>query len=195
MTGVTQRHLVLKLLQRLALVYLKPRLATWRYRRGQRTLNLTQYNQTKLQPTTELVTKKSQLEEVEEELEVNETVESIIGSLLQALGDKDSVIRWSAAKGIGRISERLSASHAEDIVEQILQVMSLNPSETMLHGSCLCFAEMARRGLLPQHQLDQIVSKVLECLVFDEKKGTISVGANVRDAAAYVCWAFSRLIL
>ncbi len=33
---------------------------------------------------------------------------------------------------------------------------------------------------------------VLKALVYDEKKGSFSVGAHIRDAACYVCWAFAR---
>ena len=29
-------------------------------------------------------------------------------------------------------------------------------------------------------------------LVYDERRGCFSVGAHVRDAACYVCWAFAR---
>ena len=28
--------------------------------------------------------------------------------------------------------------------------------------------------------------------MYDEKRGNFSVGAHVRDAACYVCWAFAR---
>ena len=33
---------------------------------------------------------------------------------------------------------------------------------------------------------------VLSALVYDERRGCFSVGAHVRDAACYVCWAFAR---
>jgi len=34
-------------------------------------------------------------------------VEEILGALLEGLADKDTIVRWSAAKGIGRVSARL----------------------------------------------------------------------------------------
>lgn len=37
-----------------------------------------------------------------------------------------------------------------------------------------------------------MVPVILEALTYDEKRGACSVGANVRDAACYVCWAFAR---
>ncbi|KAH0501777.1 Tubulin-specific chaperone D [Microtus ochrogaster] len=37
-----------------------------------------------------------------------------------------------------------------------------------------------------------VVTVILKALTYDEKRGACSVGANVRDAACYVCWAFAR---
>lgn len=33
---------------------------------------------------------------------------------------------------------------------------------------------------------------ILRALTYEERRGACSVGANVRDAACYVCWAFAR---
>lgn len=37
-----------------------------------------------------------------------------------------------------------------------------------------------------------VVPIIVKALNFDEKRGNFSVGAHVRDAACYVCWAFAR---
>ena len=37
-----------------------------------------------------------------------------------------------------------------------------------------------------------MVPVILQAIVFDERRGTYSVGSHVRDAACYVCWAFAR---
>uniref|UniRef100_A0A8C3CE66 Tubulin-specific chaperone D n=1 Tax=Cairina moschata TaxID=8855 RepID=A0A8C3CE66_CAIMO len=37
-----------------------------------------------------------------------------------------------------------------------------------------------------------LVPVILKALTYDEKRGSCSVGSNVRDAACYVCWAFAR---
>lgn len=42
-----------------------------------------------------------------------EKLEFIIQFLLDALKDDDSIVRWTAAKGIGRITMRLSADFAD----------------------------------------------------------------------------------
>ena len=42
-----------------------------------------------------------------------EQLEFIIQFLLDGLKDDDSIVRWTAAKGIGRITMRLSADFAD----------------------------------------------------------------------------------
>lgn len=62
-------------------------------------------------------------EEEIDESEVNfEQLESIIDVLIESLKDGDTVIRWTAAKGIGRITQRLSKDLADQIVEQLFEL-------------------------------------------------------------------------
>ena len=42
--------------------------------------------------------------------------------LLNSLEDKDTNVRWSSAKGIGRITGRLSIDMADDVVTSILEL-------------------------------------------------------------------------
>ena len=46
----------------------------------------------------------------------------------------------------------------------------------------------------PENVFPLLASPLLssQALVYDVRKGTHSVGSNVRDAACYVCWAFCR---
>ena len=48
-----------------------------------------------------------------------DNLEDIIEFLLQCLSDKDTVVRWAAAKGIGRITARLDYNMADDIVNAL----------------------------------------------------------------------------
>jgi len=62
-------------------------------------------------------------DEEEEEDDFNfEQLEDIIQLLLDSLKDEDNVVRWTAAKGIGRITMRLSKDFADQIVEQVKEI-------------------------------------------------------------------------
>lgn len=100
--------------------------------------------------------------------------------------------RWSAAKGIGRVTGRLPKELADEVVDSVLELFSPRESDGAWHGGCLALAELGRRGLLLPQRLVEVVPVVLKALVYDELRGYASVGDHIRDAACYVCWAFAR---
>ena len=102
------------------------------------------------------------------------------------------MVRWSAAKGLGRITERLPRECADDVVGAILLLFSDDSSDSAWHGASLALAELARRGLLLPFRLPQVVPIIVKAIHYDVRRGQNSVGAHVRDAACYVCWAFAR---
>lgn len=105
---------------------------------------------------------------------------------------QDTVVRWSAAKGVGRVTSRLPVDFADDVVEAVLQLLCPEEGDGAWHGGCLALAELARRGLLLPARLTDVVPVVVKALTYDVRRGLHSVGAHVRDAACYVCWAFAR---
>uniref|UniRef100_A0A672MBT6 Tubulin-specific chaperone D n=1 Tax=Sinocyclocheilus grahami TaxID=75366 RepID=A0A672MBT6_SINGR len=187
----TLRKLGVKVVQRLGLTFLKPRLAKWRYQRGSRSLavNLAQSSVTESVEATKL-----DLESVsqEEDYDIPEEVENIIEQLLVGLKDKETIVRWSSAKGIGRVTGRLPKQLADDVVESVLECFSFQETDNAWHGGCLALAELGRRGLLLPSRLSDVVPLIIKALTYDEKRGACSLGSNVRDAACYVCWAFAR---
>eukprot|EP00795_Rhopilema_esculentum_P013849 gene13849-4789_t len=128
----------------------------------------------------------------EENYEVPEDIEQILQHMLFALKDKDTVVRWSAAKGIGRICGRLPKDLADDVIGSVLEFFNPMEPDTGWHGGCLALAELGKRGLLLPERLPEVVPLILKALVFDERHVSYSSGANVRDAACYACWAFAR---
>lgn len=69
-------------------------------------------------------------------------IEEIIEELLQAMRNASSDIRWSAAKGIGRITSRLPKEFGDEVVGSVVEILSpLEPHEAW-HGACLSIAEL-----------------------------------------------------
>ncbi|KAM7371735.1 hypothetical protein PAMP_008946 [Pampus punctatissimus] len=183
----TLRKLGVKLIQRLGLTFLKPRLATWRYQRGSRSLaaNLSMSQST-------AATAEVETQEQEEDYDIPEEVETVIEHLLVGLKDKETIVRWSAAKGIGRVTGRLPKELADEVVGSVLDCFSFQETDNAWHGGCLALAELGRRGLLLPSRLTDVVPLIIKSLTYEEKRGACSVGSNVRDAACYVCWSFAR---
>ncbi|XP_067938122.1 tubulin-specific chaperone D-like [Watersipora subatra] len=185
-TNIIIRKLGVKLIQRIGLVYLKAKVASWRYNRGSRSLaaNLAGIASSAA-PAAETV-------EEDEDYDVPEEIEEVIEHLLTSLKDKDTIVRWSAAKGIGRITGRLPRELADDIIQSLLELFTMQETDVAWHGGCLALAELGRRGLLLPQRLPEVIPVISRSLTYDEKKGFNSVGAHVRDAACYVCWSFAR---
>lgn len=191
--SVTRRKLGIKLLQRVALVFLPPRLAGWRYTRGARSLlHNMDGSAGELVGSDAASTGRPAPAAEDDETLVPEAVEGILEQLLSGLRDADTVVRWSAAKGVGRITGRLPVELADDVVETAIELLAPDEDASAWHGGCLALAELARRGLLLPARLPQVLPRVVAALHYDVPRGTTSVGTHVRDAACYVCWAFAR---
>lgn len=186
------QKLMLKLIQRIGLSFIQTKLAAWRYSRGNRSLtaNLIISNKSDNLGIVNHIND-NPLDE-DEEFDIPEEIEDILEQLLAGLRAKQTIVRWSAAKGIGRITSRLPWELAEDVISSVLELFCLRESDTAWHGGCLALAELGRRGLIIPSLLDNVIPVVLKALVYDELLGNYSVGAHIRDAACYVCWSFAR---
>ena len=203
------RQLNAKLTQRLGLLFLKPRLPTWRYQRGNRSLldNLSALAHSKQhrQPAAEQQTPQQQRQQHQtadgttaapsppSELVPCE-LEAVVQHLLDGLCDRDTVVRWSCAKGIGRVTMNLDEHDADDVIGATLDTFTYSSptDDAAWHGACLAVAELSRRGLLLPGRLSAVLPFTVRALLFDVRASTHSVGSHVRDAACYVIWAFAR---
>ena len=100
------------------MIFLKAKLASWRYQRGSRSLALN------LNPAQEEVNSVKHGGEDDEEYDVPDEVEEVIEELLSGLRDKDTIVRWSAAKGVGRVTGRLPAELADEVVASLLELFT-----------------------------------------------------------------------
>lgn len=181
------RKLSVKLVQRLGMTFLKPIIPKWRYCRGSRSLADTLNVGNKASPVNS-----NTADDGDDEYDVPDEIEVVIENLLKALYDDDTIVRWSAAKGIGRVTGRLPREHADEVVGSVLDCFLELHMDGAYHGGCLTLAELGRRGLLLPERLDDVVPMLLNALVFDIKRGACSIGANVRDSACYLAWSFAR---
>uniref|UniRef100_A0A3Q1CSU8 Tubulin-specific chaperone D n=1 Tax=Amphiprion ocellaris TaxID=80972 RepID=A0A3Q1CSU8_AMPOC len=154
------RKLGVKLIQRLGLTFLKPRLAAWRYQRGSRSL-AANLSMSQSAAASAAVTPEVETQEQEEDYDIPEEVETVIEHLLVGLKDKETIVRWSAAKGIGRVTGRLPKELADEVVGSVLDSFSFQETDNAWHGGCLALAELGRRGLLlPSRLTDGICMKL-----------------------------------
>lgn len=92
---------MIKVTSRAALVYLAPKIPAWRYHRGCRSLAVN------LGGVAAQFHVPPQQGENDNEYDVPEAIDAIAGSFLDALGDRDTIVRWAAAKALARLAERL----------------------------------------------------------------------------------------
>lgn len=196
--AILNYQISMKIIQRIGLLLLPPRLASWRYKRGSRSLvaNLNAANKgnDSANDSSQHVNNYENITEtdVDENIFVPDEIEEIIEELLKGLKKDSTKIRWSAAKGIGRITNRLPKSMGDEVVGSVVEILNPLEQADAWHGSCLALAELAKRGLLLPYRLPNLVPLLLQALCYDEIKGYMSVGQNIRDAACYMSWAFAR---
>ena len=105
---VLTRKLATKLIQRIGMTFLPPRVAAWRYQRGKRSLmeNLNRgigstggvVSLTNVDISKSTATVAS--DDDSDDFDVSVELEDVLDRVLEALSDKDTVVRWSAAKGV-----------------------------------------------------------------------------------------------
>ncbi|XP_014219000.1 tubulin-specific chaperone D [Copidosoma floridanum] len=186
------RKFSIKIVQRIGMTLLKVHVNPWQYKKASKAIIL----------STNVLETRENMEPVSvgndifvsyyDDHEIPPLIEEIIEHLIRCLQDKSIIIRWSAAKGIGRITARLPSDLADDVLGYVIDLFSTRESETAWHGGCLALAELGRRGLLLPDRLKEIIPLVIQALVFDEPRAYGPVGSIIRDAACFVCWSFAR---
>ena len=104
------RKLCTKIFQRIGMAFLPPRVATWRYQRGFRSLRLNLTDQgancvcSEARENSSQAYSREDCDEDDEDIDADIVLEmeEIVEQMLCSLRDKDTVVRWSAAKGLGR---------------------------------------------------------------------------------------------
>ncbi|GAA5901543.1 Cin1p [Sporobolomyces salmoneus] len=138
--------------------------------------------------------KRSREEDVPEEVEV------ILGELIEGLSHPDTIVRWSAAKYLSRLTSPLPSDFASTVVESVLSMFEecleeSDRAEHGLQGACFAFGELGRRKLLEgEEEIGRLLRGVMKALLFDKRRNMQTIGASVRDSAAYVLWSLARTL-
>jgi tubulin-specific chaperone D len=89
-------------------------------------------------------------------------------------------VRYSAAKGVARITERLPSDFADQVLDTVMGQFAIHSvaaasmydlpaiAESTWHGASLACAEMARRGLIEASRLSELIgwlSKVVDAFL------------------------------
>jgi hypothetical protein len=110
-------------------------------------------------------------------------IEDVLGVLLGSCSDRDTVVRWSAAKGVGRLAACLPCELAEEVVQGVLGLLS--PA-----GGCVgvraapAAAAAAQRHALQQHQ--QLCWQSQSC-IYQECSVSLGGAGGQRAAEVVTC--------
>lgn len=178
-----------KVLQRLGLSLLKQKSASWKYRQNVVSLEA---NLARAMGGASSPIAPEKEAETEEDDSVPDVIEDVVGYLLTSLSHSDTIVRWSAAKGIGRLCARLPKEMAADVVLAVIDVFETYENDSGWHGGLLALAELCRGSVLLPEGFEKAMPLVAKGLHYEVSKGSFSVGAHVRDAACYVCWSVAR---
>ncbi|GAA5841004.1 hypothetical protein JCM5353_004871 [Sporobolomyces roseus] len=138
--------------------------------------------------------------ELEKEEDVPEEVEVILGELIEGLSHPDTIVRWSAAKYLARLTSPLPSEFASTVIESVLSLFEecleeSDRAEHGLQGACFAFGELGRRGLIrDEEEVKRLLEGVMKALLFDRRRNMQTIGSSVRDSAAYVLWSLARTL-
>ncbi|KAF2152434.1 hypothetical protein K461DRAFT_294099 [Myriangium duriaei CBS 260.36] len=130
-------------------------------------------------------------------------LEDIIDKLLQTLSDRDTQVRFAAAKAMGAIISRLDKELASEVINAIVESFDMASTEDSLdfsfqdpqkwHGLTLSLAHCLFGRSVSAEQLPSVIKTLLPALNFEKRAVTgNSLGTNVRDAACFAIWSMSR---
>jgi hypothetical protein len=132
-TNALARKLAVKLAQRVGLAMLPPQLAGWRYVQAAADLGSNLAGTASADATAVVTTPAADMASAtaadagaeEEELsEVPAEIEDVLGVLLSSCSDRDTVVRWSAAKGVARLASCLPQELAGEVAQGVLGLLS-----------------------------------------------------------------------
>ncbi|KAK3643362.1 hypothetical protein LTR56_006444 [Elasticomyces elasticus] len=138
-------------------------------------------------------------------LETGGVLEEAIDYLLRSLGDRDTPVRYAAAKALSLIVQELNPEMGHEVIQAILDSFKedlprhstkldfRNADPLKWHGLTLALAHVLFKRTASPEQLPDIINALVAALQFEQRTSTgSSLGTNIRDAANFGIWSFSR---
>lgn len=138
-------------------------------------------------------------------LETTSVLEDVIDYLLRSLGDRDTPVRFAAAKAISLIVLELEPNMGHEVIQAVLDTLKeampgqgspldfRTANALRWHGLTLALAHALFKRTASPEQLPDITNALVSALQFEQRTATgSSVGTNVRDAANFGIWSMSR---
>nr|POE51792.1 tubulin-specific chaperone d [Quercus suber] len=132
-------------------------------------------------------------------------LEEVIDYLLRSIGDRDTPVRYAAAKAISIIIQELDADMGHEVLQAVLDTfkedmptdgdaLDFRTADALKwHGLTLTLAHALFKRTASPGQIPDIVRALSSALQFEQRTATgSSMGTNVRDAANFGIWALSR---
>ncbi|KAF2771416.1 hypothetical protein EJ03DRAFT_308734 [Teratosphaeria nubilosa] len=138
-------------------------------------------------------------------LETTSILEDVIDYLLRSLADRDTPVRYAAAKGISLIVQDLNSEMGHEVIKAVLDTFKEDMPRSgkaldfrtanalKWHGLTLALSHALFKRTASPEQIPDIVRALVSALQFEQRTATgSSVGTNVRDAANFGIWSLSR---
>lgn len=138
-------------------------------------------------------------------LQTTGVLENVIDYLLRSLGDKDTPVRYAAAKAISLIVLELEPEMAHEVIQALLDSLKEDMPRSALaadfttanplkwHGLTLALSHTLFKRSASPAQLPDILNGLISALQFQQRTATGStLGTNVRDAANFGIWSLAR---
>lgn len=138
-------------------------------------------------------------------LETTSVLEDVIDYLLRSLGDRDTPVRYAAAKAISLIVLELDPGMGHEVIQAVLDTFKEDMprgademdystvNALKWHGLTLALSHALFKRSASPEQLPDILNALVSALNFEQRTATgSSMGTNVRDAANFGIWSLSR---
>ncbi|KAF7193906.1 Tubulin-specific chaperone D [Pseudocercospora fuligena] len=138
-------------------------------------------------------------------LQTTGVLEDVIDYLLRSLAEKDTPVRYAAAKAISLIVLELDIEMGHEVIQAVLDSFKEDmPRSTSIvdfstadplrwHGLTLALGHSLFKRSASPEQLPDIFDALISALQFQQRTATGTLlGTNVRDAANFGIWSLAR---